>query len=145
MQAPTHVPAWQKVVEPLHTSPQVPQFCGSLASDRQMPSQSWVPAGQVHEPSTQVVPSEQAWPHDPQLAGSVLVSTQSAPHAVVPGAAHEHLPPAQVCSAEHAVPQLPQWVRSVWVSTQAVPQLVRPTAHAASQVPPMQASPVAHA
>ena len=104
-----------------------------------------MPAGQVHDPCTHVVPWAQAWPQDPQLAGSVPVSTQALPQAVVPGAVQEHLPPAQVSAAEQAVVQLPQWSWSVWGSTQAVPQLVSPTAQAARQVPFEHASPEAQA
>ena len=109
MHAATQAPAWQKVVAPPQTLPHVPQFWGSAASEWQNPSQSWVPAGQVHDPCTQVVPWAQAWLHDPQFAGSVAVSTQALPQAVVPGAVQAHLPPEQVSAAEHAPTQLPQW------------------------------------
>ena len=67
--AATQAPAWQKAVAPPHASPQLPQFCGSEASEWQKPPQSWVPAGQVHEPCTQAVPWPQAWPQAPQFGG----------------------------------------------------------------------------
>jgi hypothetical protein len=57
----------------------------------------------------------------PQLAGSVSVSAQVAPHAEV-RAAHEHCPPAQTCAGPHACPHAPQLRGSLVTSVHAPPQ-----------------------
>jgi hypothetical protein len=46
-------------------------------------------------PSAQVVPAAQAWPHMPQFALSVCVSTQAVPQVERPGL-HAHAPAAQL-------------------------------------------------
>ncbi len=57
-------------------------------------------------------PPKQSWPHEPQLATSVLVSTQAVPQAVS-GALHTHEPalhtePFWHAPAQHGVPGTPQ-------------------------------------
>jgi hypothetical protein len=69
----------------------------------------------------------QLTPQLPQLAGSLVVSTQVPPHDVkLP--LQPHAPAVQVEWAPHVVAQLPQWLGSLWRSTQLVPQWVRPPA-----------------
>lgn len=82
VQPPTHVPAWQKGEALEQALPQAPQFWASLSSDRQMPSQTTLPAGQTHAPAMHDVPPPQAWSQAPQWFGSVAVSTHSSPQLV---------------------------------------------------------------
>jgi hypothetical protein len=71
----------------------------------------------AHLPPEQMSGEEQAWPHWPQLAGSLLVSTQAWPHIVsephdVAQAPLAHTPPGHEC------PHWPQLAGSLVVSTQ---------------------------
>ncbi len=61
-------------------------------------------------------------PQAPQLAGSLLVSVQAAPHWVVPlGQLATHLPVAQSSPAAQTFPHAPQFVTSEAVSTHLLP------------------------
>jgi hypothetical protein len=109
------------VLPPLQTVPQLPQLLLSDAVFTHAPLQhDWLP---------------HAFPHDPQLLGSVLVSTQTLLHAVwLPLQPSVHLPATQLHvefggPPVHAVPHAPQFFASVWVSMQA----------------PLQREPVVHA
>jgi len=53
----------------------------------------------------------------PQLAPSVIRSTQWPPHAVVP-VGHVQMPAMHIVPAAHVVPHVPQFVPSVIGSTQ---------------------------
>ena len=54
----------------------------------QVPLQSWVPPGQPQPPPWHVVPPVQALSHAPQLASSLLRSTQAPLHGLGKSAAH---------------------------------------------------------
>ncbi len=92
-----------------------------------------------------------AVPHAPQLALSVVTSTQAdmPPDAQArPGAGHElrHAPATQLSPAPQDIPHIPQLPRSPIVSTHAAPQRVCPVGHAAGEhAPSVQRSPAAHA
>lgn len=63
----------------------------------------------------------------PQLAGSLVVSTQDEPHAVPLEQVDVHAPPLQSgWLAEHAVPQAPQLVELLCVFTHAPLQFTKP-------------------
>jgi hypothetical protein len=60
-------------------------------------------------------------PHWPQFFASVSSTTQSGPHAVVPGR-QLHVPSLQSCPAKHAAPHAEQLRRSEVGSTHPMPQ-----------------------
>jgi hypothetical protein len=66
----------------------------------------------VHAPAEHVAPDGQAFPHSPQLATSVCVSTQDAPQAVRVVSLHAHALLLHAASAGQALPHLPQFVAS---------------------------------
>jgi hypothetical protein len=76
----------------------------------------------VHAPAWHVAPAGHAWAHAPQLAGSVLVSTQAVPHAVavhvVTHAADDAGAAEQSMPAPQAMVHDPQWVASVSACSQ---------------------------
>jgi hypothetical protein len=78
----------------------------------------------------QVWVAEQALPHAPQLALSLVTSTQRPPHTVP---VHEpgdmQAPLEQNSPAAQALPQAPQLAGSDAVLTQALPHLVAPPEH----------------
>ncbi len=84
---------------------------------------------QTHVPDEQVRPGAHTWPHEPQLAGSVAVSTQALPQTVPP-LAHPHLPDAQVWGLKQELPHMPQLAGSVCSLTHDEPQSSSPLAHA---------------
>jgi hypothetical protein len=110
------------------TVPQEPQFCGSLSSNRQIPPQKTVPAGQTQDPETHAWPPPQARSQLPQWFGSVAVRTHSAPQLVCPGAPQLQTPLRQVLFASHSFPQLPQFAGSFRTSVQAEPHACSPRA-----------------
>jgi hypothetical protein len=73
-------------------------------------------------------PPLHALPQPPQLAGSLEVSTQLAPHIVSPEE-HAHAPATHVPLPQE-VPQVPQFEASALVSTHRPPQFVSPDAQA---------------
>jgi hypothetical protein len=97
-----------------------------------------VPASPTHDvcPSphveTQVLathcePGPHVAPHEPQLPGSIVVSTHWLPHWVVPPPQlNPHTLCEQTCPALHTVPQPPQFWLSRVVSLQAPPQTTSP-------------------
>jgi len=104
-----------------------------------MPMQEEDP--QRHEPLTQVGPviSVQAEPHEPQLDGSVLRSTQVDPQhdrPLVHGGSHSdsmHSPPMHTNPAPHTLPHVPQFALSLSVSTHAPAQHSSPLPQGGSQ------------
>jgi hypothetical protein len=98
-------------------------------------------------------PALQAWPHVPQLPGSVPRFT-SQPSAFVPLQSAKpvmqerpQVAPLQKAVAladPHGSLQPPQLAGSCWVSTHALPQSVVPSVHSSPQAPPEQTWPVAH-
>jgi hypothetical protein len=99
------------------------------------------PAGTlVQWPAVQLaVPAGQACPQAPQLARSVCVFTQLAPHSVVgggqvPGA---HCPALHTCPATHTCPQASQLLPSVLVLTHVPPQVVKPLLQLATPQTPV--------
>jgi len=131
IQPPTHDPARQKLALLGQALPQLPQFCGSLASERQTPPQATVPAGQAHDPAKQDWPPTQARPQPPQWFGSVAVSTHWSPQLVCPGAGQPQPPLRQVWLAPHRFPQPPQLAESVRRSVHVAPQAASPPPHVA--------------
>jgi hypothetical protein len=124
-----------------------------LSKDTQRVPQRLRPVGQVAAhiavggvpvPWTQYSPAAQAWPHDPQLFGSVIVFTQAPLHIVV-GNVHAHMPPLHDSPVAHAWPQLPQFRESKPVYVHTPPHEIVAVPHAARHIPPEQTSPVAHA
>ena len=78
----------------------------------------------------------QPLPHIPQLAGSLLMSTQELPHFVVPPVHESPQVLAEQTSPEaHTVRQSPQWAGSFVVLTQALPQSVVPPEHCNPHTP----------
>jgi hypothetical protein len=73
----------------------------------------------------------QAAPQAPQLAGSLVTSTQADPHRRLP-AAHLHAPALHVSPALQRLPHAPQSSRLLERSTHACPQAVSPSLHAAA-------------
>jgi hypothetical protein len=65
-------------------------------------------------------PTAQTLLQPPQFWGSLVVSTQLDPQAVVP-AAHAHMLAAQTCRLAHARPQAPQFAGSFVTSVHAPP------------------------
>jgi len=106
--------------------PQAPQFCASLSTERQTPSQTTVPTGHPHEPPLHDSPPPQAWSQAPQWFGSVAVSTHSSPQLVWPGAPQPQLPLRQTWLAAQRWPQLPQFAESPRTSVQAPPHASSP-------------------
>jgi hypothetical protein len=89
-----------------------------------------IPRGQVQTPAVHVVPVAHGRLQPPQLAGSVIVSTQAVPHSFVPP---EHVVAQtleeQACPVGQATPHAPQLAASFLVFTQAEPHKVVPPAH----------------
>jgi len=125
--------AWPSPQRRLH----MPQLNTSLVMSMQLAPQDI--RGAAHSdverqaPSEQNCPIAQSRPHDPQLAPSVRVSTQTPSHATR-GAVQAvvvamHVPALQNCPPGHARPQLPQFSMSVRVLTQAPSQIIRGAMH----------------
>jgi hypothetical protein len=134
-----HDPALQKC--PLgHAAEQLPQWLVSVERFTQTPPQFVVPVPQ-QTPDWQVVPPGQVFPHEPQLLGSALVSTQPDGHAVGAAGGQAHAPAAQTRPPVHEIAQPPQSLGLDPVSTQTPPQLVVP---AAQHTPDEQVVPLAH-
>jgi hypothetical protein len=98
-----------------------------------------------HDPPMQAAPDAQAFPHEPQLFGSLAVSTQLPPTPPSPEAMQSVEPPRQVTPhlpIEHTwpvgqtFPQVPQLFGSLAVSTQVA---LLPVPH--SMEPPRQVTP----
>jgi hypothetical protein len=101
------------------------------------------PPLQAHVPPVQAVPPVHVMPHEPQLFGSVVTSTQLAPQSVWPaGHAATQAPIEHTWSAPQTLLQAPQLLTSVLVSTHTPLQLVCGLAQ--PQVPPRHVVPLAH-
>jgi len=131
------------------TMPQPPQFrLSELSTAHVAPQQdsplghvSFGPQGPTHTAPEHCSPAAQAFPHPPQLLGSLLVSTSQPSctwwsQSANPG---KHPASSQVLAAQpamaftkgpHTSPHPPQLLGSVVVSTQSGPQHDRPLAHA---------------
>jgi hypothetical protein len=96
---------------------------GSVWVFTQPPLHSVVPGLQVHVAAMQVAPAVHAFPHAPQLAGSVWVSTHAELQLVsVPGQAAVQSPLLHTWLAPHAMPHAPQFLGSFNVAAQVPPQ-----------------------
>jgi hypothetical protein len=102
------------------------------------------PAGQVvaHPLAAQTSFGPHAWPHWPQLAGSLLSSTHWPPHFVYPGAHPISQAPWLQTGAPwgadaQACPQSPQLLGSLAVSAHAAPQAFFPAPHVELHCPPL--------
>src|SRR5689334_6083385 len=129
----------------LHLVPHLPQFMVSLRRLAQVPSQQVWPMPQpMHSPSqvplVQALPMAQAWPHLPQLAASLAVSTQALPQQVCeplqPGPVpHLQLPPLQVSEARQLFWHEPQLPGSL---SRLLQPPVKPGLSTQHEVPPLQ-------
>lgn len=113
-----HSPLLQVAVAPatvaggqgLHLVPQL----ATLLSLAHKPEQSCVPLGHAHPPATHALVSPQRMPHAPQLAASVLRSTQAPLHSMKPELhSKPQLPRSHTGSAcatlvVHLLPHVPQ-------------------------------------
>jgi hypothetical protein len=83
-----------------------------------VPLHAIIPDGQAHEPLAHIWPPAQVFPHEPQFAESVIVSTQLPLHAIWPdGHERRHMPALHVRPLGHALPHAPQFVLLVARST----------------------------
>ena len=72
------VPLTQLGVPAEQTTPQAPQFVGSMLVSVQTPLQTVLPVGHTQEPLEQIQgPAPQLLPQAPQLVTSLLVSVQA--------------------------------------------------------------------
>jgi hypothetical protein len=135
------------VQAPLAQSPGPVQM--SPSKKPQPPAPCVKPSGQSQSPLKQASPPHELL-QEPQLAGSLCVSTQASPqrssgalHTIAHSlSAHDALP---LSGAGQATLQPPQFCTSLVVTTQAPLQLVVPTAHESAQVPPEHTLPAEHA
>ena len=98
----------------------------------QRPLQSWDPVGQTQTPAWQILSMSHATPQPPQLALSVVLSTQALPHKLSdPPQALPQAPPSQVAvpseGATHPAPQAPQFCGSVMTFAHVPLQFISPT------------------
>lgn len=113
-----HTPPTQ-LCEPLHTVEHEPQCNGSepvlVTHAAPLPIVQLVvtPMHLVRqEPDWQASPDGHTWPQEPQLPGSLVVSTHAPPHDESPGRHTHPEAPLQYCPAAQASPQPPQWPES---------------------------------
>jgi hypothetical protein len=121
---------------PEHERPQLPQFAElDCRSTQPEPQTTRLPAQLiVQTPDEQTSFARQAFPHAPQLLGSLDVSAHWPAHiTVTPGQTQE--PPVQARPSPHAAPHPPQFDTLVLVSTQMAPHAVSGSVHCAAQVP----------
>jgi hypothetical protein len=131
-----------------HAVPQAPQFLALV--ERLTQVEIVIPRGLIavhrvrfdaqpatHIPPVHVVPGAQRMPHAPQLALSLCVSAQVAPHCESP-AAHVHAPLTQLAPVGHCVAQAPQLSGSVVVSTHALPHATSGDVQLTPQTPALQ-------
>jgi hypothetical protein len=131
----------------LQTSPQDPQFFGSLFSLTQSPLHGlyWPVQLTPHfVPSQLAVPLPLGGPaqgeHElvPQLDVDVLLEQVPVQSCVPPGHTHEP-PPSHSEPPVHALLQVPQWLLSVFSFTQVVPQTLSPAVlQEGTQLVPLQ-------
>jgi hypothetical protein len=88
---------------------------------------------------------EHAFPHAPQLARLVSVSTHDPPHDVCPGGHAAQTPLRQICAEGQALAHPPQFAGSCEVSTHALPQRVLPPLQSSAHAPAEHTSPGGHA
>jgi hypothetical protein len=131
--------------------PQAPQL--ALEVDRSMhapvPQSTTLPMHVMPEQSPPTQRPPQRLPQAPQLAASLVTSTQAVPHirrgAAQVGGALVHAPPLHDCPLAQRRPQAPQFVGSVATSTQEVPHIRRGDGQvggARVQLPPAQPWPL---
>jgi hypothetical protein len=103
--------------------PHAPQFWKLTSRSTQALLQSVVPTSQEHCPTEQICPAGQTLPHAPQLATSLWVSTQLAPHSTS-GDVHPaaQFPVSHTWFAPQTLPQVPQFAGSCESRTQLPPQ-----------------------
>jgi hypothetical protein len=88
----------------------------------------------LHTPPPQIWLAPQAFPHAPQLAALIEVSTQVLPQTVPLQAAWQ-APLEQYWPCGQALPHAPQFAGSLLVTTQAFPHLVLPPPQISAQTP----------
>lgn len=122
---------------------QAPQLRSSFATSTQPPLHCARPGEHMatQVPDWQSKPLPHAFPHEPQLAGSLDVSTHAPFAHWVSGALHWHRPPAHCSRPVHARPHAPQFALFVCGSTHWPLQLVRPPVQPARHWPAWQAWP----
>jgi hypothetical protein len=110
---PEQTPAAQLVP---HTTPQPPQFAGSLCVLTQRPPQVVSPPVQAQPPPTQTMPVAQARPQPPQLDVSLCTSTQR-PLQLTAAPVQPQVPAAHTKPDAQPVRHAPQLLLSARVST----------------------------
>lgn len=127
--AHAHLPSRQPA-PPVHAVAQEPQCAASDIGSKHCPPQKSTPSGQPHTPPKHGTPASHTLPQPPQLAASVEVLAQVAPHFWKPVAqAVLHEPAAQTAGAVHAVPHWPQLLLSDCRLTQTPLHAVSPAWH----------------
>ena len=103
-----HASVWHtpSTHDPLHTLPQVPQFCPSAARSTQSALQRESPTRQAQVPAWQYSASAHEVPQAPQLLGLVCTLTHAPPHTVPP--VQPQVPAVHEEPWLHVVLQLPQ-------------------------------------
>jgi hypothetical protein len=124
--AHAHLPSMQ-AAPPLHAVSHEPQWAASDIGSKHWPAQNSTLSGQPHTPPKQGTPWAHIFPQPPQLAASVEVLAQVAPHFWKPAAqAVSHEPLAHTAGAVQALPHTPQLPLSDCKLTQAPLQAVSP-------------------
>jgi hypothetical protein len=124
---------------PVHTTPQAPQFEGSVAVMTQALLHAVVGAAQAstHLPPPQTWRAGHLLLQVPQLRGSLAGSTQTPPHTDCP-LGHWHDPATHERPPVQAMPQPPQLASSFEVFTQRCPHSVVPGRHCVAHAPARQ-------
>jgi hypothetical protein len=118
---------------------QSPHAAGSRVRSRHVPSQSVSPAGQTQTPLWQILPPVQTFPQPPQFWASVVRFVHVSAHTLGRCGGQTHTPPWQIRRPAHIVPQLPQCRGSVARLRQMPPQSV--SADGQTQTPLWQVLP----
>ena len=127
---PAHCPTLQDWPS-AQAVPHCPQFEGSLLTLTQVLPHRLSPTGQLHTPSTQLVPPLHWFWHAPQCSKLKVKSTQACPQGVTPGAQlPAHTPAEQNCPAGQTIPQPPQFCGFDAGSMQEPEQLLSPLGQA---------------
>lgn len=109
----------------------MPQFTLSSIGLTHTPLHVISPAGHAHADDWHVVPFVQTLLHVPQSSEFIVVSMQTSPHSLKPGA-QPHWPLPQSRPGEHAFEHMPQYSGFDCRSTHAPLQSVKPSGQLAA-------------
>src|SRR5690606_34135636 len=104
-----------------------------------------LPVAAAHTPAEHAAPFAHAFPQPPQLAGSLMVSTQTPPQSVSVLRSQAHAPPTQRRPPGQALLQPPQCSTLLPRSTQLCPHWVSAASQPAAQAPSEHTSELPHA